>query len=1060
MNYTNQSKFISFSTWVRTCLIGSVIAILPSFGLAREEYSPHSYLREIEQKQQEITVTGIVKNDAGEPMVGVSISLKDNPRKKTSTDANGRFIIDVPKNSVLDFSYVGYLQQEYTVSEEKQDIVITLLEDEEGIEEVVVTGLGVQKKSTLVGSITTVKPEDLRVPTANLSNALAGRLAGVVAFQRTGEPGADGSNFYIRGISTFSGVNSPLIIIDGVPASTNDLNAIAPEAIESFSILKDANATAIYGTRGANGVMIVTTKRGRNLDKAKINMRFDNGITTPTFVPQFVDGTRFMELFNEAVSGRGTGEVLYTSSKIEGTRNNLDPLIFPNVNWYNEMFKQHAQSRTVNVNVQGGGPRVDYFMSGTFNNDNGMLRNSELNTYNSNLKVNRYTFQNNIFSQITSSTKASLKLNTQLRDLKGPNDNISDIFTNAINANPVDFPLLFPNDEKFPEGYLFGGKTGGRINNGFLNPYAKMMSGYRSRFESTLMAILDVDQKLDIITKGLNFRALASFKNLSITQTNRSRGVNNFEILNYKLDPEGKYKYELGRVGTVLNETLETTNTTAGDRSMYMEAGLNYNRTFYDKHDVNGVMVYYQTDYNVNSPSDLITSLPRRTQSYSGRFSYAYDSKYLAQFTMGYNGSENFIKGKKFGFFPSLGLGYIVSNEPFFQPLTPVVHNLKLRGSWGRAGNDQILQPDGTPARFIYLSDINLTGAPSFTTGISQDYTLNGPIYNRFENQNITWEISEQYNLALELGLFRSINLVIEGYKENRSNIFLSRQTIPDYLGTSGTTIYGNLGSVKAKGIDISLDYFKSFNDHTNLTIKGTMTYASNIVTSYDEPEFMRAKNLKQEGHPINTLLGYDAERLFIDHAEVLASPLQQIGGFITAGDIKYRDFNGDRIVNSDDRIRMGYPTTPEIVYGFGPSFQYKRFDISMFFQGAARSSLMMNGFHPFGTSDQRNVLQFIADDHWSPSNPNIYAAYPRLSKLDNPNNTAASNYWLRDAGFLKLKNMEMGYTYKFLRFYASGQNLLIFSKFKLWDPEEGGGAGLKYPTQRVINMGIQMTFN
>lgn len=1010
--------------------------------------------------QQKTTIIGKVTDDNGAVLRGVSIQVKGPTNVQTTTDNNGRFVLEVPKNSILEVRFVGYISQEVQVTDNKTELTIVLVEDTQNLEEVTVTGFGAaQKKSTLVGSITTIKPEELKIPTSNLSNSIAGKMAGVVAFQRSGEPGADGASFYIRGISTFSGINSPLIIIDGVPASAGDLNALAAETIESFSILKDANATAMYGTRGANGVMLVTTKRGKNLDKARINFRLENSITAPTKVPKFADGARFMELFNEAVTGRGTGERLYTQDKIDGTRNKLNPYLYPDVDWYGAMFKDHSQSRAFNANIQGGGAKVDYFMSATLNMDDGVLKSSDVNSFDNNIKVNRYSFQNNLFANLTSTTVASLKLNTQLRDYRGPNSNAADIFGNAINANPVDFPIMFPDNDAFPRSVLFGGKTGGRINNGFLNPYASMVNGYKTNFQSTVSAVLDINQKLDVLTEGLSVKGVVSFKNWSQTQTRRYKGVNQFEISDYVVDADGNYTFDLDRVGSILDETLATENTTGGDRSVYLEGSVNYQRTFGDLHDVNGVLVYYQTDYNVNAPSDLLNSLPRRTQSYSGRFAYAYDNRYLFQGTFGYNGSESFIKGKKFGFFPSVGAGYIVSNEAFFEPLRDKIHNLKLRGSWGISGNDQITLADGSLARFIYLSDINLQNA-SFNTGVSQDYSRSGPTYNRFQNNDITWELSEQINLGLELGLFNSLNIVAEVYKEDRTNIFLERKTIPDYFGTKGTTIYSNLGHVKAKGLDVSMDYFKQFSDDFSMAFKGTFTYATNKVVAYDEPAFMKHKNLKQEGHAINTALAYQAERLFIDNAEVAASPLQQIGGFIQGGDIKYFDYNNDGLINSDDRVRMGYPTNPEIVYGFGPSFKYKNLDFSLFFQGVGRTSLMMSGFHPFGTSDQRNVLDFIADDHWSPSNPNIYSAYPRLSKLDNPNNTTASSYWLRSGDFLKLKNAEVGYKFKSVRVYMSGLNLLTFSKFKHWDPEQGGGSGLKYPTQRVVNIGLQMTFN
>lgn len=1002
-----------------------------------------------------LKISGTVRDEIGLPLPGVSVRVSGS-QTGTTTGKEGKYAVDIELNDSLEFTFVGYKRQIFAVKS-TEDINVTMIPNEGSLDEVAVVGFGKQKKISVVGALTTIKPEDLRIPTSNLSNALAGKLAGVVAFQRSGEPGADGASFYIRGISTFSGATNPLIILDGVAVSQGDLNALAPEVIESFSILKDATATAIYGSRGANGVMIVTTKSGKDLDKPRINIRMENSISTPTKVPKFVNGARFMELYNEAVIGRSTGEIPYAQSKIDATRAGADPLAFPDVDWYDELFKSSAQNRSVNLNVLGGGKKVDYFMSGTFNHDNGLLKKFDVNTYDNNIAVKRYSFQNNLNANLTNTTKLSLKLNTQLRDYSGPAQEARDIYGNAMNANGVDFPIMFPSEEG-STGIRFGGKEGGRVNNGFINPFAEMVKGYRNNFQSTVIAIVDGEQKLDIVTQGLSLRALASFKNWSNTQTTRTRGVNQFGIGNVTQNADGTYSYSISRVGTPLNETLSTSNATSGDKTIYFQTSLDYNRVFANKHSVSGLLLYNQQDFSVNNPSDLITSLPQRSQGFAGRATYSFDNKYLAELNFGYNGSENFAEDKRFGFFPSAAVGYVLSNEKFFEPLSATVNLLKFRGSWGLVGNDRI-----GSARFVYLSDVNLSGSPSFTTGIDQGTTRTGPAYNRFANPNITWEVAEKINLGMDLTLFQNLNIVVDVFKENRENIFLTRQVIPDFFGTSGTTVYGNLGKVLNKGIDASIDYSRQLAPDFFVSFKSTFTFAQNKIISIDEPAFTKYKNLSSVGYSVNSQLGYDAERLFIDQAEVSGSPLQQLGGFVQAGDIKYRDVTQDvdglNLVNSDDRIRMGYPTVPEIVYGFGPSFKFKKFDFSFFFQGVARTSFFISGFHPFGTSDQRNVLQFVDENHWSPEDPNIYAAYPRLSKLDNPNNTANSSYWLKNGSFLKLRNLEAGYTFKFARIYLSGLNLLTFSKFKQWDPEQGGGSGLSYPTQRVFNMGLQMGF-
>ncbi|MEE1945023.1 TonB-dependent receptor [Pedobacter sp. KR3-3] len=1040
---------------LNTCLKDLPLTYLIQSGTIIIKDKPTETVTPIEtRKGAGYKIKGIIRDELGQAIPGATIRVVGS-KAMAQSDNDGKFSIEVDPNDVLEIVYMGYKTK--TIAVKNQTDLLIVMEPEAGsLNEVSVVGYGKQKKISVVGALTSIKPEELKVPTSNLSNAIAGKLAGVVAYQRTGEPGADGASFFIRGISTFSGATNPLIILDGVAISAGDLNALAPEVIESFSILKDATATAIYGTRGANGVMIVTTKSGKDLEKARLNIRLENSLSTPTKVPKFVDGATFMELYNEAVIGRSTStpttDFTYSQEKINGTRNHLNPYVFPDVDWYGEMFKNNAQNRSINLNFQGGGKKVDYFMSGTLNMDNGVLKNSDLNSYSNNISVKRYSFQNNINANLTNTTKLSLKLNTQLRDYKGPGLLASDIYSNAINANPVDFPILFPNPTGTKSIY-FGGKTGGRVNNGFVNPYARMVNGYRNDFQSTLLAIVDGEQRLDFLTKGLSFKALASFKNFSQTQTVRTRGINQYEVASYSTNPDGSYKYNLSMVGSPQSETLATTNTFGGDRTIYFQTSFDYSRTFGEKHSVSGLLLYNQQEYNANLPSSFINSLPRRSQGFAGRATYSYDNKYLAEFNFGYNGSENFAEGKRFGFFPSAALGYVLSNEKFFEPLSKVINLLKFRGSWGLVGNDQI----GSD-RFVYLSDITLTGQ-SYTTGVSQDYTKSGPVYNRFANPNITWEIAEKINLGMDLTILNKLNLTVDVFKENRRNIFLTRQVIPDFFGTTGTTIYSNLGKVLNRGIDLSVSYNENFGKDFSMGFKGTFTFARNKVLSYDEPAFTKYKNLLRQGYPINQQLGYVAQRLFIDQAEINRSPVQQIGGVVQAGDIKYQDITGENLINSDDMVRMGFPTVPEIVYGFGPTFNYKKFDFSFFFQGVARTSFFLSGFHPFGTSDQRNVLSFVAEDHWSPSNPDIYASYPRLSKLDNPNNTANSSYWLRNGSFLKLRNIEMGYRFKFARVYLSGLNVLTFSKFKLWDPEQGGGAGLSYPTQRVFNIGLQMGF-
>lgn len=589
------------------------------------------------------------------------------------------------------------------------------------------------------------------------------------------------------------------------------------------------------------------------------------------------------------------------------------------------------------------------------------------------------------------------------------------------------------------------------------NPVAEMVTGYKDEFQSVLNANLSLDQNFDFITEGLSASALISFKNYSYTQTSRSAGYNSYEISGTHTGEDGLEDYDLEIRGNEQSTTLATSSSTDGDRKIYIQGMINYNRSF-GRHDVSAMVVYNQEETALGNPGSLFSSLPKRKQGLAGRLTYGYDNRYLIEANFGYNGSENFSEGRRFGFFPSVAVGYVVSQEKFWAPIKKAVSYFKLRGSYGLVGNDS------EETRFMYMSDLSLSGA-GYTTGADGEYTLSGPVYNRFENKKITWETGEKLNVGVDLQFYNRLNVMVDLFQEVRSGIFLERGTVPAFLGTATTKVYGNLGKVRNRGLDLSMDYTHQIGKDFFISAKGTFTFARNRVLEQDEPDYLQYPNLSRVGRSVNSFLLYEAQRLFIDDNEVKYSPEQLLGGEIMAGDIKYvnqPDANGnyDNTINSNDRIYAGYPEVPEIVYGFGFSAQWKGLDFSVFFQGTANTSLVMSGFHPFGINNnvKRNVMQFVANDYWSESNPNIYAAYPRLSVVEYGNNTVASTYWLRDASFLKLKNAEIGYTYKKMRFYISGSNLLTFSKFKLWDPEQGGGSGLKYPTQRVFNIGIQMT--
>ena len=1015
----------------------------------------------VQQKGEKRVVTGVVTDAIdGEPLVGVNIVVKGQ-KSGTITDLNGRYSISVSGDkAVLVFSYIGYQKREAPV-EDLGVVNVTMSGEQQTLNEVVVVGSGVQKKVSVTGAITNVKGDILRMPTSQLSTSFAGKLAGVIATTKTGEPGS-GADFYIRGISTMNGATNPLIILDGVEISSGDLDNLDPEIIDGFSILKDATATAMYGTRGANGVMIITTKSGRNIDKPIINFRVEGQITSPTSKPKFVDGATYMDLFNESLLNGGSTESPYSAEEIAGTRAGLNPYAYPNVNWYDELFKDQAFNQNFNVNIRGGGKRVDYFSSVTVNHETGMIKNrsKDFFSYNNNINVMRYSFQNNINAYLGKDSRLSLRLNVQLRKTKQPNISMNDLFAGAINTSPVEAPIYFPDD-----GVTTHIKWGvnDRLKPGQQqNPVAQLASGYQDNFRSTVVAALEFEQKLNFITEGLRFKALASFKNWSSTTNSASAGWNKYHLQDFSVDDNGVYSFVTrlqNESGGEVSTDLKPGVANSGDRRFYFQAIMDYNRTF-GKHDVNAMFIYNQDELVTQLFSgDLIAALPKRKQGVAARLSYAYDGKYLAEVNMGYNGSENFAKGHRWGFFPSIAVGYNISEEAFFEPLKNVFSNMKIRASWGLVGNDNI-----GGARFVYMPTINLTGT-GYTTGLDGDITYKGPVYSRYGNPEVTWEVGKKVNVGLDLQLFNSLNLTMDYFHETRTDIFQERGTIPQYLGTAGTKVFGNLAAMKNQGFDFAADFNKKIGKDWFISFKGTFTYAHNEITKYDEsPKYAFQSKVGQSANIPSIMI---SDGLFKDPDDVKNSN-QQIGGNLSAGDIKYVNISklygyDDDIVDISDWVWAKNPTVPEIVYGFGPSIKYKNLDFSLFFQGTGRVSLMMSGFHPFTNDNntaKRGILDYVADGCWTTDNPNPNASYPRLTTAYNTNNNQNSTFWLRNAAFLKLKNAEIGYNFKNMRIYVSGNNLLTFSKFKLWDPEMGGGSGMSYPTQRTFNVGFQMTIN
>ena len=836
--------------------------------IIREKNASEKSQQKTTQKKK--TIRGIVSDDSTqEPIIGATIRVNGSMTGTTS-NIEGDFVLECAVGDTLTVSFVGY--QDRSVLVKSGNIyAIALKESAAELGEVVVTAFGVgQKKESLVGSIQQIKPQELKVPSSSLSTAFAGRMAGVIAVQRSGEPGADGANFWIRGKSTFNGNTSALIIMDGVEISSTELNALDPEVIESFSILKDATATALYGTRGANGVMIVATKNGKNLDKPIINFRLEGAISTMTRVPNMVDGPTYMKMFNEAVSRPGCDVSPYSQEKIDGTIAGLNPYIYPNVDWFDEIFNKSAFSERANFNIRGGSSKMDYFMSASFKHSNGHLKSlsKDYFSYNNNVRNYNYDFINNLNISATRTTKISLGLNLSVADKKSPLMDVNDIFQLSMEANPVDFPVRFPANMSDRDFVLWGDKPGGIHGQGwYRNPVAEYVTGYKTNLRTTITANFKLAQELDMITKGLKFTGLFSFKNYSSSSTERSASYNHYYMSSY--DPSSM-EYKITRIGDEQSTALTNDGSRNGDRKMYFQAILDYNRIFKEVHDLNIMFLYNQEQYDINGPTTLFSSLPQRKQGVAGRVSYSYDGRYYIEGNFRYNGSENFAKGHRFGFFPSIAVGYNISNEKFWQPIKPVISNLKIRGSWGLVGNDAT-----NAGRFAYMEDLVLGGSDSYTTGIRQDTYYSGPSWNRYFNPDLTWEVGEKINLGLDLQLFNDFNLTFDIFREKRRDIFMTREN-------------SNNGEMENKGLDLAIDYNKQITKDFFLSFKSTLTFARNKVLKMDEPPYFEYPGLSDVGHPLGTYWGYVADGLFPDQETIDNSPRQDLGYTPQPGDIKY----------------------------------------------------------------------------------------------------------------------------------------------------------------------------
>lgn len=1021
--------------------------------------------------QQAKMIVGTVVDKDGGQLPGVSIYVKGQPGVGTTSDLDGKFKLKASPRDVIVFSFIGYIAMEKKVSDMKPNALVILSEETQMLEGVTIVAFGTQKKESVIGAVTTIKPAELKTTSTNLTQALAGKVAGIISYQRSGEPGNDDASFFIRGVTSFGNNTSPLILIDNVELTASDLARLVPEDIESFSIMKDATSTALYGARGANGVIFVKTKEGRD-GPARLNVRFDYGISQPTREVELADPITYMNLGNEAQLTREPSlGMLYMPEKLENTKIGAYNPAFPAVDWKDLLLKPTSSTQKVNLNISGGGDIANYYVSASLDHQSGLFKEHKANNFSTNSDAFNYSLRSNINIKIRKTTRLSIRLSGLFTQASGPIAGGSLMYNYIMKSNPVLFLPEYPRDNHIPgdenrviNHVRFGNAEGGK----YLNPYAEMFKGFKENGRSNFQAQFELKEDLKYITEGLNFRALFNTSRIDDYSLTKS-----MEPFYYQLVP-GSYNYESK------DYNIDRSNPTVGHNyltlikndkniqsNIYAEASLTYKGTF-GKHDVSGLLVGQLTNKVQPNATNLEESYPYRNIGLSGRGTYGFDNRYFGELNFGFNGSERFDNEHRYGFFPSAGLGWMVSNEKFFK--SSFVDMLKIRASYGLVGNDNI-----SDTRFLYRSQINPSTSINTVFGENFDQTLPGYALTRYPNPTVTWEVSKKANIAIETKLFNSLDIVLEYYTEKREKILQKRESIPASMGLYAVQ-FGNIGKAKGHGIDLSLDYNKSFNKNVWVQGRANLTYAKSEYVDYEQLDYPSQWGNTRIGNSIAQMYGYVAEGLFVDEQEVKNSPKQF--GVYGAGDIKYRDLNRDGVITELDRTAIGYPNQPELIYGFGASIGYKSFDFSFFFQGSGNESFMIDykKFSPYFSETVADVkktgttqlTKYVAENRWTESNKNPYAAWPRLSTYSIDNNTKASTYFLRDASFMRLKQLEVGYTVpekasrrigiRNLRVYLTGNNLLCFSGFKLWDPEVGTN-GLNYPLQRTFNVGVNVNF-
>jgi len=1028
-----------------------------------------TYILAAQTQQPEYTITGIVYDEFNEPMPSATVYVK-NTTQGTLSDMEGKFSIKVRRGSTLSISFVGYETYELFIDKAYTDLVVSLKSGSQ-LEELVVTGLGSQRKISTVGAVSTIETKDLQVPATSMSNILGGRVAGIINMQTSGEPGKNISEFWVRGIGTFGANQSALVLIDGLEG---DLNSIDPADVESFSVLKDASATAVYGVRGANGVVLVTTKRGKE-GHLRITARANATISRLTKMPDYVGAYDYARLVNEAQSVRGTAP-MYSQRDLDVIQYGLDPDLFPDVNWQKEIMRDFGFQQNYYVSGQGGGEIARYFVSLNMSNENAAYKMDEDSPYRSGVGYNTYSYRANLDIKLTSTTNMYFGTDGYLTLRKQPGVANTDYIWNAQSQlTPVLIPL------EYSTGHIpaYG-------PNDAYSPYVMLNhTGISSNQSYTGKVTLALVQDLDILLKGLKLRMQAAYDNKSYFDERRS-------VLPEMYWASGRnVNGELLLAKRVNAETASYTYSQRQYRKYHFETTLTYEKRIKDIHRFSGLVYYYMSDskdtkdiadsgYGINMS---MAAIPKRYQGLSSRLTYGYNDTYMVDINFGYTGSENFQPGRQFGFFPSAALGWIPTQYQWVNETIPWLSFLKFRGSYGMVGSDRI-----TDRRFPYLTIVNENASTAWASGISGGITESS-----VGADNLMWEKSLKADVGVDAHLFRDkLTFNIDFFEDKRLGIFQQRQSIPGYVGLLAMP-YGNVGKMRSYGSDGNVAFSHDFNRDLGFTIRANFTYSRNEIENWEQAP-QKYPYQSYNGYANGVHRGYIALGLFKDEQDVASNPEQTFGGKVLPGDIKYKDINGDGVINTDDRVALSDPTYPRLMYGFGGEVRYKSLTLGVLFKGRGHTPYYhvgqsVNGVNngmgyvPFHGGDVGNVLTVAADpaNRWIPmdyvlangidpalaENPN--ARFPRLDYGYNVNNSQLSTWWQGDAWYLRLQEITLNYhinndfikkiglTSMDVQFV--GSNLWVWDNVKLFDPEQAHHNGRSYPIPARYSLQLYLNF-